>query len=132
MMSTKGKGKGKGKDDSDCKWCRLGVCWYHASPGPSRDKCKWCKQGACWTHVSLPYINAAKDQPPVTDAEAAEFLSHHTLEDNAKTAFLNLDPRGQRLVISKGPMLDARDQGAVMIHRCLNVTDMQEGDWVCP
>jgi len=79
-----------------------------------------------------PTQQSLANVPPATPTEVGEFIAMHACEGHAISKLIALDPRFQKLVLNKGPMLDARDQTAVLIKRCVEVTSMTEGDWVCP
>lgn len=81
---------------------------------------------------SAPFIAPVQHVVPCTEEDISSFLAVHRCEQHAIDKLMSLDPRLQRLVVNKGSMADARDQTAVLIKRCVEVTQIKEGDWVCP
>merc|ERR1712039_119676 len=79
-----------------------------------------------------PFVAPVQHVVPASEEDISTFLASHRCEQHAIDKLLSLDPRLQRLVINKGSMTDARDQTAVLIKRCVEVTQIKEGDWVCP
>lgn len=83
-------------------------------------------------YAQTNHTDALAPVQPATVGDVQAFIEMHQLDQNAIDAFRALAPKYQTLVIYKGPMLDARNQTAVLIKRCQEVQNLRPGDWVCP
>merc|ERR1712151_1407525 len=75
---------------------------------------------------------AARDVVPADPAEVDLFVAQWpTLQEHAILKLKRLDPRLQKMVMSKS-LENAREPTAVLLTRCSQANSLRPGDWICP
>lgn len=128
-----------------CQQCSVGYCWNHGvglgfeggkgdgGYGPMKGGFgKGGKKGGKGAPYSAPLLAQMDHVMAASKDDVDMFLAQHTVEPHASEYLQKVDPKIQMLVITKGHMLDAKNQTGVLISRINGLLQMQPNDWICP